>query len=352
MDRFIEQDCVEYIEKIDLTPLKGKTVYITGANGLIGTYLIYMLHLANIHKDAGINIAAVSKSPPGSHIEEIFRDRYTFYATDLNTPESNCFDIKADYIIHGATYAQPKKFIRNYKDTIHLNTIVTERLLDKAKSDGAVFLFLSSSEVYGEPDEKHIPTSEDFPGLCSPVDVRAIYSESKRMGETLCFAYRNFEGVNAKIARISMTYGPGIGLKDERVLAHFMRQALYEKRIVMQDDGSKIRTFCYIADCVLMLLYIMIYGKDFVYNVGGQDSISIRSLAEEICRLTGSVLSGEIVSNEAMKDIKVSPKLVRLDISKVCSEFQLPPFKFFGEGLSRTIEWNMEVNGLRERCSR
>ena len=42
MDRFIEQDCLEYIEKIDLTPLKGKTVYITGANGLIGhTQFIY-----------------------------------------------------------------------------------------------------------------------------------------------------------------------------------------------------------------------------------------------------------------------------------------------------------------------
>jgi dTDP-glucose 4,6-dehydratase/UDP-glucuronate decarboxylase len=349
MDRFIEQDCLEYIEKIDLTPLKGKTVYITGANGLIGTYLIYMLHLANVVKEAGINITAVSKSPPGSHLEEIFRDRYAFYATDLNIPDCSCFDVRADYIIHGATYAQPKKFIKNYKDTIHLNTTVTEKLLEKAKNDGAVFLFLSSSEVYGEPDEKHIPTGEDFPGLCSTVDIRAIYSESKRMGETLCFAYRNFEGVNAKIARISMTYGPGIGLKDERVLAHFLKQALFENRIVMQDDGSKVRTFCYIADCALMLLYIMIYGKDFVYNVGGRDSISIRTLAEEICLLTGSILSEVIVSNEKMKDIKVSPKMVKLDISKVCSEFVLPPFKPFSEGLSRTIEWNREVNGLPDK---
>jgi len=340
MDRIIEQDCLEYIEKIDLTPLKDKTVFITGANGLIGTYVIYMLHLANVVKNAGINIAAVSKSPPGSHLQDIFSNRYAFYPVDLNRPEGNCFDVKADYIIHGATYAQPKKFIRNYMETIHLNTTVTERLLNKARSDGAALLFLSSSEVYGEPDEGHVPTGEDFPGLCSPVDIRAIYSESKRMGETLCFAYRNFEGVDAKIARISMTYGPGIGLKDERVLAHFLRQALFDKKIVMQDDGSKIRTFCYIADCVLMLLYIMLYGKGFVYNVGGKDSISIRTLAEEICLLTGSELSEKIACNEAMKDIKVSPKLVKLDITKVCTEFPLPPFKPFREGLARTIEWN------------
>jgi len=346
MDRIIEQDCLEYIEKIDLTPLRYKTVYITGANGLIGTYLIYMLHLANTVKNAGINIAAVSKNPPGSHLMDIFKDRYVFYASDLINADCKCFEKKADYIIHGATYAQPKKFIQNYLETIHLNTTVTEKLLRKAKNDGATFLFLSSSEVYGEPDEEHIPTREDYPGLCPPVDVRAIYSESKRMGETLCFAYRNFEGVNAKIARISMTYGPGIGLKDERVLAHFLRQAIYEKKITMLDDGSKIRTFCYIADCVLMLLYIMLYGKDFVYNVGGKDSISIRALAEEICLLTGSTLSEEILCKEPLQNIKVSPKLVKLDITKVTTEFPLPPFKPFREGLARTIEWNRVVNGL------
>ena len=198
MDRIIEQDCLEYIEKIDLTPLRGKTVYITGANGLIGTYVIYMLHLANVTKNAGINITAVSKNLPGSHLQDIFKDRYTFYALDLNKPDCNCFDVKADYIIHGATYAQPKKFIQNFMDTIHLNTTVTERLLQKAKNDSATILFLSSSEVYGEPDEKHVPTSEDYPGPCSPVDIRAIYAESKRMGETLCFAYKNFEEVDEK----------------------------------------------------------------------------------------------------------------------------------------------------------
>ncbi|MGE5613976.1 MAG: NAD-dependent epimerase/dehydratase family protein [Bacillota bacterium] len=346
MDRIIEQDCLEYIEKIDLTPLKGRTAYITGANGLIGTYLIYMLHLANVAKKAGINIIAVSKSPPGIHLQDIFKDRYAFYAEDLNRPDCSCFEAKADYIIHGATYAQPKKFIQNYLETIHLNTTATERLLKKAKNDGATLLFLSSSEVYGEPDEKHVPTNEDYPGLCSPVDIRAIYSESKRMGETLCFAYRNFEAVDAKIARISMTYGPGIGLKDERVLAHFLRQALYDKKIVMLDEGSKIRTFCYIADCVLMLLYIMLYGKDFVYNVGGKDSISIRTLAEEICLLTGSELSGETSSRENLENVKVSPKLVKLDITKVCTEFPLPPFKPFREGLARTIKWNKAAIGI------
>ncbi len=341
MDKIIEQDCREYLGRMDLSPLKGKTVLITGANGLIGTYLIYMLHLSNLEKGTEINIEAVSRSSPNQALREIFSNGYIFLSTDMNLPDSLDKLQKADFIIHGATYAQPGKFLRNYLDTMHLNTVVTERLLQKAKADKACFLFMSSSEVYGEPDAGNIPTLEEFPGLCSPVNIRAIYSEAKRMGETLCFAYKNYENVNAKIARISMTYGPGVSAGDERVLAQFIRQALSNKEIVMLDNGSKVRTFCYISDCALMLLNIMLYGTELVYNVGGKENITIRKLAEEICAITGSKLSAQENSGQvAAEKVKISPQQVQLDISRVCSEFGLDNFKPMSEGLKRTIEWN------------
>lgn len=342
MDKYIKEDCAQYLKKIDLSPLYNKTVLITGANGLIGTYIIYILHLANVLEGAGIKLHAVSRSKPCAALSDIFEKDYSFYPEDLNTMDFDILREKADYIIHGATYAQPGKFLRNYMDTIHLNTTVTEKLLQKAKDDDAVILFLSSSEIYGEPDEANIPTPESFPGLCSPINVRAVYAESKRMGETLCFTYKHYEGVDAKVARISMTYGPGVKGDDERVLGQFIRQALEHKAISMLDDGSKVRTFCYIADCALMLLAIMIYGNDFAYNVGGQDSISIKNLAEEICFLTGSTLIYDQSQKQTFKEIKVSPERVQLDIGKICSEFGLTYFKPFREGLARTIEWNRE----------
>lgn len=340
MDKIIEEDCLEYLNKIDITPLKNKTVYVTGANGLIGTYFVYLLHLANMTQNMGIKIIALSKNLPCDKLRDIFKDRYEFIPVNLAAAEPPDLPRKADYIIHGATYAQPGKFLQNYSETIHLNTLATENLLKKAKEDNSKFLFLSSSEIYGNPDEKNIPTSEDFPGLCSPVSIRSVYSESKRMGETLCFAYKNFEAVDVRIARISMSYGPGVSIYDARVLGQFLNQALNNKKIVMLDDGSKVRTFCYIADCVLMLLNIMLYSKDFVYNVGGSDRITIRNLAEEICSLTGSTLETAAAQKLADRNIEVSPKHVELDISKICTEFQLLPFKPFKEGLKRTIEWN------------
>jgi UDP-glucuronate decarboxylase len=340
LDKIIEQDCMEYLDKIDLTPLKDKTVYITGANGLIGTYFVYLFHLANITQNMGIKIVAISRNPPCGKLRDIFKDRYDFYSVDLAAAEALDLPCKADYIIHGATYAQPGKFLQNYSETIHLNTTATENLLQKAKKDGAKFLYLSSSEVYGNPDEKNIPTSEDYPGLCSPVSVRSVYSESKRMGETLCFAYKNFEAVEVKVARVAMSYGPGVSIHDERVMGQFMNQALSGKKIVMLDDGYKERTFCYVADCVLLLLNVLLYGRDFVYNVGGGERITIRKLAEEICALTGSTLSVGVSVERPAQNVEVSPKLIELDISKISKEFDLPPFKPFREGLKRTIEWN------------
>ncbi len=341
MDKYIEEDCLEYIKRIDLSPLYNKTVLITGANGLIGTYIIYMLHLENLINGGGIKIKAVSRSKPCEALADIFEQNYRFDSEDLNSMDFDKLKDKADYIIHGATYAQPGKFLRNYMDTIHLNTIITEKLLQKAKKDSAAILFLSSSEIYGEPDKDNIPTLESYPGFCSPVNVRAVYSESKRMGETMCFAYRHYEGVNAKVARISMTYGPGVKGDDERVLGQFIRRALEQKKISMVDDGSKIRTFCYIADCALMLLYIIVYGRDFVYNVGGRDSISIKTLAQAICSVTGSTLTFDnLEKKQGVEEIKVSPDKVQLDISKICSEFGFTQFKPFREGLVRTVEWN------------
>lgn len=350
MDKYIQEDCMEYLKKIDLTPLYNKSVLITGANGLIGTYIIYMLHLANLLNNGGIKIQAVSRSKPCEALTDIFEQNYRFYSEDLNIMDFDKLKDKADYIIHGATYAQPGKFLRNYITTIHLNTVVTEKLLQKAKKDNAAVLFLSSSEIYGEPDSENIPTPENYPGFCSPTNVRAVYSESKRMGETLCFAYKHYEGVNAKVARISMTYGPGVKGDDERVLGQFIRRAIEQKNISMLDDGSKVRTFCYIADCALMLLYIIAYGKDFVYNVGGLDSISIKKLAEEVCSVTGSTLTiNNPEKRQAFEEIKVSPDRVQLDISKVCSEFGIKHFKPLKEGLFRTIQWNKDKYNLQTK---
>jgi len=336
MDLIIEQDCIEHLRYIDLSPLNDKTVIITGANGLIGTYLIYFLHLANLKKGFNINIIGVSKNHPNARLREIFKDRYNFYPMDLiNTSLIELLE-KADYIIHGAGYAQPSKFLNNPLESMRLNTNTTDALLSKAVRDEAHFLYLSSSEIYGSPDSENIPTSEDYVGYCSPIEPRSFYAEAKRMGETFCYAYKESQGLDVKIARISLTYGPGVDINDARVIGNFLKMALIDGEIKMLDQGEQIRTFCYVSDCTLMLLNILLHGKNFVYNVGGKGAKSIKELAQEICLLTASRLTIPIETNNSLR----ASTRVELNIERICNEFKINQFIMLRDGLKRTIEWN------------
>ena len=139
---------------------------------------------------------------------------------------------------------------------------------------------------------------------------------------------------------MSSVYGPGISIHDKRVLGNFLNKALTKKSIDLLDSGEQERTWLYVSDCVVMLLNILLYGNSFIYNVGGQELVSIKRLAEIICELTGSKCSLP-KKTEGVYMIS-APDRVKLDISKVMSEFKFKNFVDLKEGLSRTIEWNKE----------
>lgn len=341
MNKIIMQDHKAILKGVNFNPLKNKTILIVGANGFIGSYMIQMLHLINIINDLKIKIVAISKNKPIAELKEIFKENYKFYSEDLS--EMTVLDKihKVDYIIHCAGYAQPSKFLSNPIECIKLNSFLTDALLQKTHNDCARFLFLSSSDIYGNPDNKNIPTKEDYPGFCSPIIPRAAYSESKRLGETLCYFYKNVKSTNVVIARLSIVYGPGISIYDERVLGNFIKMALVDREIKLLDKGDQVRTFCYISDAIIMILNILLYGKNFVYNVGGRDQFTIKELAEKICNLTHSKLI-KPKSKFNLSEQKRGFNHVELDISKVCNEFNLREFVIIEKGLIQTINWNLE----------
>lgn len=345
MNKVIEDDLIVVLDKVDLNKLKGKTILVTGSNGLMGTYIIMTLYLANKNQNLNIRIVGVSKNEPNNTLSEIREDEnITFYQKNL--ADDFNFSEKFDYIIHAATYAQPVKFLENKLETIKLNTVVTEKLLDMCKKNNSSFLFISSSEIYGQAEK--IPTPETYNGNCSPIYERAPYTESKRLGETICSVFKEF-GVDVKIARCSSVYGPGISIYDKRVLGNFINKALFKGSIDLLDSGRQERAWLYVRDCVIMLLNILLHGKSFVYNAGGEELTSIKRLAETICELTNSKYSlpnggGDVFMASA-------PDIVRLDISKVKNEFKLDDFVGLKEGLRRTIEWNrdfIKIHSIRE----
>jgi nucleoside-diphosphate-sugar epimerase len=238
-----------------------------------------------------------------------------------------------DAIIHSAGYGQPGKFLINEITTIKLNTTSTIWLIEKLKKDGK-FLFLSTSEIYSGNDKFGL-TETDF-GTTTPSHVRASYIEGKRCGEAICQSFIK-SGVDIKIARLSLAYGPGTKINDSRVINNIIEKSLFNNNIELYDDGSSIRTYCYVTDAIEMFFNILLYGKQNLYNVGGFSKVSIYELAKKV----GDIMNKDVILGK--NNLSGSPKVVNMSIDRYISEFNKNDFKTIDYGLNKTIEWQKKL---------
>jgi nucleoside-diphosphate-sugar epimerase len=315
----------------DFTKLKNRTILITGASGLIGLHLLESLK--NIKKEYDITIYTWNKTanPEFNYLFEGC-NRILCDITEYEDFESLPM---FDYIIHSSGYGQPGKFLYDKIKTIEINTSSTIKLLDKLKVDGT-FLFVSSSEVYNGLFKYDI--NEEEIGSTNAQHPRAAYIEGKRCGEAICNIYRE-KGKNVKVARLSIAYGPGTQHGDTRVINSLIDKGLKNETIELMDDGSSLRTFCYISDVIEMFWGIIFEGKEFIYNVGGVDKFSILEIAEKIGTMLGKKVTTPIINNEVVGN----PKLVNLSINKYLKEFGLKKFVSIETGLLNTINWQKKL---------
>ena len=199
------------------------------------------------------------------------------------------------------------------------------------------FLFLSTSEIYGNPLE--YPTTENYPCSFDLNNNRMSYVLSKATAENLCKQYNKLENLDIKIARIALTYGPGTKINDNRVMQEFIFKASSGGKIKMIDSGSAIRNYLYITDCVEIMLNILLRGKSEVYNVGGDtQEISIYDLACKISNIFGAKVEK---GTEKNKNVKSAPKKVGLSMLKYRQEFKQYGKNIVNleEGLSKVTQW-------------
>jgi nucleoside-diphosphate-sugar epimerase len=316
---------------IDFSYLKNKKVLITGATGLVGFYLTQCVkHLQN---ELNIDVCLSYRNSIPDYLKEYYDFPYLEIKEDITDIE-----LKSDYfdvIIHSSGYAQPIKFLNDGLTTIKINTTATINLLNSLKKDGK-FLFVSTSEIYNGNDNFNI-TEEEI-GNTTPSHNRACYIESKRCGETICNVFKS-NGYNIKIARLSLAYGPFTKLGDLRVLNSIIDKGLNNNNITLLDDGSAIRTYCYITDVVEMFWNILLHGKETVYNVSGFSSSSIKELADKV----GKRLDKEVVTSSS-SSLAGSPKIVNISSERYIKEFNKNKFVDMETGLDNTIEWMKNIN--------
>ena len=278
------------MEEIPFDELRGKTVLITGATGLIGSFAAKALACANRKLDTGIQVCALVRSKEKA--QKVFGnlcDRSDFHLVIGDVGLAETFeepDCKADYIIHGASATSSKYFVSNPVETIYTAIQGTVNVLEYAKRIRAKgVLYLSSLEVYGTPDQNAGLIDESYSGYIDPLQVRSSYSEGKRMVECICASYASEYQVPVKIARLSQTFGAGVTYDDGRVFAEFARCALEKKDIVLHTAGKTVRSYCYIKDAAAALFLILLKGENgSAYNVTNMDTkISIADMAKLVC---------------------------------------------------------------------
>lgn len=252
-------------------------------------------------------------------------------------------DTKIDFIVHMAAVPSPYYYRAYPLETLEVATTGTKLMLDLAKAHRAAFLFVSSSEIYGDPDSAHVPTPESYRGNVACQGPRACYDESKRLGETLAYIYHQHFGLKTNVVRPFNVYGPGMNETDYRVLPNFASQIKGGKPLRIYGDGRQTRTFCYATDAVVGFLKVLLHGvPGEPYNIGNPEpEISILELAQLSQRIVGRKLDVHLIEYPDSYPAD-EPKRRCPDIRKAKLQLGYEPAISLEEGLGRFYDWAMQ----------
>lgn len=309
-------------------------ILITGGAGFIGSHLC-----ARFLQD-GHEVICVDNFLSGSRDNiNRFMDNphFRLIEHDVCQPlEEQIADL--DAILHFASPASPNpaspvSYINYPVETLMVNTLGSQRMLELAHAARCQIIFASTSEVYGDPLVH--PQSEEYWGNVSPNGLRSCYDEGKRAMEALAFSYYRLGRTAIKVARIFNTYGPGMRLDDGRFTVNLVDAHLHNKPLPMYGDGSATRSFCYIDDLVegLSRLYDTTEAVGQVINLGNPTELTLTTAIEIFEQVAGKELAKEV--RGALGD---DPKRRCPDISKAKKILGWEPKIDFKTGMKKMLQ--------------
>lgn len=292
---------LEYVAELPLEwdRLKRKSILISGASGMIGSFLIDVLMYKNRKEDLDCRIYALGRNSDKARKRfNIYweNDNFFFLCRDIN--QGLVLDANpVDFVFHAASNTHPIAYASDPIGTVMTNVLGTYHMLEFAAEHCADrVIFASSVEIYGENRGDCDKFSEDYCGYINCNTLRAGYPESKRAGEALCQAYVRQKGLDIVIPRLARTYGPTMLMSDTKAISQFIKKGVAREDIVLKSEGTQFYSYNYVADAVSGILYCLLKGRcGETYNISDvRSDISLRDLAKIIADYTGKKVVYEL----------------------------------------------------------
>lgn len=301
---------------------KYQKILITGGLGFIGSNLALRL------VKAGADVTLVDSLIPeyGGNLFNVkeIKDLVAINISDVRDEHSMKYLVQGqDYLFNLAGQTSHMDSMKNPQKDLEINCWAQISILEACRNFNPEIkiVFASTRQMYGKPD--YLPVDEQHP--VRPVDVNGI---NKMAGEWYHILYNNVYGIRACALRLTNTYGPRMRIKDARqtFLGIWIR-LLLEGRPIEVWGGEQLRDFNYVEDCVKALMFAAASDETCgkVFNLGDQEQISLRELAELLITLSGS---GEYIIKTFPEDRK------KIDIGDYYSDFDY---------FTRTVGWKPEV---------
>ncbi len=345
MSFMLESDIDEIVERLKgpAQQLEGKTVLITGGRGFLGRYFVAMFARMNAKVlKKPVKVIALDNLITSRNAPDVAYDNVTFAQHDVIQPYVHQGAL--DYVIHAAGIASPFYYRAYPLETLDVAITGTRNMLTLATQAGARFTFFSSSEIYGDPDARHVPMQESYRGNVASQGPRACYDESKRVGETLTYIFHTKYGTATNIIRPFNVYGPGMQETDYRVLPNFAHRIKAGQPLNVYGSGTQTRTFCYITDALVGFTLVMLKGvPGETYNIGNPEpEVSMVDLVEALQRAHGRPIEHNLIeypdSYPADEPMRRSP-----DIRKARLQLDYEPKVDLDTGLKRFLDWALPL---------
>lgn len=280
-----ESEYKRYTKEFDFTNyIKNKTFLITGSGGMTGNAVVKWILYENRMRGTNAKIYASTRNP--NNIPCYIEKSDNVEMCEFGKEEETIGDADIDYIIHAASPTERNFFVNYPVETFKIIINGTERMLDLCKKKNAIFILLSSVEVYGAIESKE-PINENVVGSIDSLNIRNGYPMGKKGAEFLAYSYFKEYDCNTKIARISAIQGLYQDYNEQRIFNEITRCILENKNFIMKSTGMSKKSIVYTLDAVSGILTVLFKGiKGETYNITNPETfVTMKELVEEMFSL-------------------------------------------------------------------